>query len=489
MTAKKLLFAVVFLASFTALNAQDEATPTDGSYRSLTPQDGLEIGLDVGLPFIAGDIDSKFPGFGGGIHVRKAFDHVFSIRFKGLYGATENEEDFQDVSGPLTKTAETTWISGSAELLITLNNLRFNKPYRKTNVYGIAGFGINSFTTDYTNVRGAPIGDLRNDEVESEVAAHFDLGAGVAFRVGPKFNIGVEYQVFGLLGGERADLLDGDNNYGSNITTFRDWYHFPQITLNWNLGQKKGKAEPLYWGTALATTGAAIAALEARPVYDGTDTDGDGVIDALDQEKESPTTMVDSRGVTLDSDGDKVPNYKDKEPHSPPGFTVDANGVAGVPKPLTEGDVNRIVDAKLANFKLPAVKSLSEWFLPSVNFDLGSSQIKYSEYEKLHSVATVLKANPDLRLVAKGFTDKTGSEARNQVLSYNRAKAVIDHMNSQYGIARDRFILNYAGETEAIVPTNAANRMNRRVSFEGARDQKEMDRPAGSIEGNKGTGY
>jgi len=484
MTAKKLLLAVVLLASFSALTAQDEMPSTDGSFRSLTPADGLEVGVDVGLPFIAGDIDAKFPGFGGGIHVRKAFDHIFSVRFKGLYGATENEETDNNV----TRTAETTWISGSGELLITLNNLRFNKPYRKLNIYAIAGLGINSYETDFTNVRTAA-GDQTDGTIDSEVAGHFVVGGGIAYRISPKFNIGLEHEVFGILGGERADKLDGDNNYQATVTTFRDWYHFPQLTLNFNLGQGKGKTEPLYWGSAMGATAAAIAALEARPVYDGTDTDGDGVIDAIDQEVNSPTTLVDTRGVARDLDGDKVLDYKDKEPYSPPGFTVDANGVAGQPKPLNEGDVNRIVDAKLANFKLPAVKSLADWFLPSVNFDLGSSKINYSEYEKLYSVAQVMKSNPDLRLVAKGYTDRTGGEARNSVLSYNRSKAVVDHLATQHGISADRLVLNYAGEADNIVPTNSANRSNRRVEFRGARDEKTMERPSGSFQGNKDSGY
>jgi OOP family OmpA-OmpF porin len=104
-------------------------------------------------------------------------------------------------------------------------------------------------------------------------------------------------------------------------------------------------------------------------VYDPTDTDSDGIIDMIDQEKESPAgARVDTKGVTLDSDMDKVLDYKDKEPFSPPGYPVDANGVAQVPKPITEADVNRIVDAKLANFKLPVQQGLSDWFLPIINF-------------------------------------------------------------------------------------------------------------------------
>jgi len=197
----------------------------------------------------------------------------------------------------------------------------------------------------------------------------------------------------------------------------------------------------------------------------------------------------------LDSDMDKVPDYKDKEPFSPPGYPVDAMGVANVPKPkiLTEDDVNRIVDAKLANFKLPA-PSVTEWFLPMVNFDLNGYTVKKSEYEKLYQVAQVIKANPNLKIVVVGNTDKLNSETYNNVLSYNRANAVIAHLTSQYGISRDRLVLNWAGEGKNIIPTNAANVTNRRVEFRVAKGETEMARPEGKeagkgrIEGNK-TGF
>ena len=109
-----------------------------------------------------------------------------------------------------------------------------------------------------------------------------------------------------------------------------------------------------------------------------------------------------------------------------------------VPKPIliTEADVNRIVDAKLANFKLPSQKGLVEWFLPMIHFDLDRYSINKGEYEKLYQVATVMKQNPDVRVVVIGHTDGSASTRYNNVLSYNRAKASIDFLVSQYGISR-----------------------------------------------------
>ncbi len=88
-------------------------------------------------------------------------------------------------------------------------------------------------------------------------------------------------------------------------------------------------------------------ALEARPVYDPTDTDSDGVIDMIDQEKESPAgARVDPRGVTLDSDMDKVMDYKDKEPFSPPGYTVELAG-GGEDQAEAFGDLFKALGASI----------------------------------------------------------------------------------------------------------------------------------------------
>jgi OOP family OmpA-OmpF porin len=462
MSMRKLTLSILFVSFFFGIQAQD--------YRSFTPKDKLELGIDLGPAFVSGDLDSKL-GFGGGLHLRKALDHAFSVRFGALYASAKNEGD------GTTETSETSSFSGGGQFVVTLNNLRYDRPSRKLLINAFAGLGAQSVT-----------GNLNGGAEElSEMLGYFDFGAGLAYRFSPKFNLGLEYTVMSPMGGN-GDLLEGKRD-----GQFRDYIHYPHLSLNFNLG-KADRSEPLYWVNPMDQVGKAISDLEARPIYDPTDTDNDGIIDAIDEEDSSPAgAKVDTRGVTLDSDGDKVADYKDKEPHSPPGYTVDANGVAQVPKPnwVTEADVNRIVDAKLANFKLPA-KGVSDWFLPMVNFDLNNYTVKRSEYEKLYQIAQVIKGNPDMKFVVSGNADRSGSEAHNTMLSYNRAKAAIEFLVSQHGVSRDRLLLNFAGEGKSIIDTNAANYTNRRAEFRAAKDgDKEMARPEGKdagtgrFEGNK----
>ncbi len=497
MTVKQLSLLVFFLAGWSALTAQEAATPAMAPYRSFTPKDQWEIGIHAGVPYLLGDIDAK-PGFGGGLHVRKAIDHIFSLRASATFAKTKGESP--GTANDPDRSYDLQFLGGSAQVVATLNNFRFDRAHRRINLNGFAGLGYSSFTTDY---KGIP--QLENpsqtDGTRKANSPYVEVGGGLAFRVSPKFNIGLEYSVISLFG-KNSDLLDGEQNLGRAVTTFRDNLHYPHLLLNFNIGGKAGKdgvakSEPLYWSNPLGQVSEAITALEARPIYDPTDTDKDGIIDAIDDEDESPAgARVDSRGVTLDSDMDKVPDYKDKEPYSPPGFRVDPMGVAQVPKPISEDDVNRIVDAKLAAYKPPVQPGLSDWFLPMVNFEDNRYDIRYSEYEKLYQVASVLKQNPNLKVVATGSTDARASEQYNNVLSYNRANAAVNFIVTNYGIARDRLILNWNGEGSPLIPVKGAILQNRRVEFRVAKGETEMNRPEGPeagkkprMSGNKAAGY
>jgi OmpA-OmpF porin, OOP family len=491
MSMRKFLFTALFASFGLSLMAQDAMAPT-APYRSFSQPDQWEVGLHLGMPMILGDLDPQIPGFGGGLHVRKSLDHIFSLRGTAMIGRASNEGGSGSAD---LRSSETSWMSGTGEVVIALNNLIFNRPNRRFLLNAFAGVGASRFTTNFENI---PDNSPVSGEYKSGFGAHLAGGAGIAYRITPKINIGAEYRVFSTFG-EASDRLDGDANRLFENTSYRDNLHYPHLVLAYNLGGKDkktglAKPEPRYWRNPFGEMTDAISALEARPIYNPNDADNDGIIDDIDQEDNSPAgARVDSKGVTLDSDGDKFPDYKDKEPFSPPGYPIDAMGVAQVPKPnyVTEADVNRIVDAKLANFKLPVQQGVTEWFLPMVNFDFDRYDIRTIEYEKLYQVAQVMKSNPNIRVVAIGHTDRRDNERYNNVLSYNRANAAIAHLVNTYGISRDRLILNYAGEGTTLVPTEAKNLSNRRVEFRVAKGESEMGRPEGPnagkgrIEGNR----
>src|SRR6476659_2349881 len=50
------------------------------------PRNQWELGLKVGAFNVSGDVTSRFPTPGFGVHIRKAFGYVFSARLEYMYG-------------------------------------------------------------------------------------------------------------------------------------------------------------------------------------------------------------------------------------------------------------------------------------------------------------------------------------------------------------------------------------------------------------------
>ena len=342
-------------------------------------------------------------------------------------------------------------------------------------------------------------------------APHLAGGAGIAFRVSPRINIGLEHQIFTLFG-SRADLVDGFNlNRGGSTqrSLFRDLGNFTALTVNINIGDRSKYSEPLYWVNPLENVMKDIEDLKGGQALAIEDTDGDGVIDAIDQEPNTPPDVpVDTKGRTLDSDRDGVADYQDREPYFPPrpGERVDGEGVVINPITpqggggVTEDRVRELIAEELQNYQLRNDQGgntgggttgggsgapMAEWFLPMIHFGTDASTIKYSDYGTLASIARMMKGNPSLRLVVTGFADASAPETYNNDLSYKRAKSVVDHLVNNHGVGRGRLLIEWKGESELLVPTGSSY-MNRRVEFRVAQPgDVEMDPPSGTNNSDK----
>jgi outer membrane protein OmpA-like peptidoglycan-associated protein len=476
-----LLIAIALLVGLSSLQAQNA-----------TPKNMTEVGLHGGHAFISGDLPYQ-PGYSGGLHVRKALDYIFSIRGDATYAFMQGERESDSTA------FETTSIAGTLFGVISANSLRFNQSVRKVNLYGLVGVGASYTKADTRD------GDNRLfQEGDYEVIPHAAFGAGVAFRVSKRINIGIEHQAF-VGFGQSADLYDGldVNSPGASSSLFRDVAQMTNLVVNFNIGNASTKSEPLYWINPLENVMNDIAGVKKSQEDALQDSDGDGVIDAIDQDPNTPPDVpVDTKGRVLDSDRDGVPDFKDREPYFPPrpGEKVDAEGVVVNPiNPqgggVSEDRVRELIAEELQNYQLRDDASgnsggaVAEWFLPMIHFGIDKTNIKYSDYGTLASIARMMKGNPNLRLVVTGYADASAQEDYNNVISYRRAKSVIEHFVNNHGIGRGRFVLMWKGETELLVP-NATSYMNRRVEFRVAQaGDIEMDPPVNADSQNSGDGY
>ena len=484
------------LIAILAIGLGGTAVAQDAPAVSYTPKHMWELGLHGGYAFNQGDYDIE-PGYGAGIHLRRAFDHIFSIRIDAQYSKVNSAAP----NGPGYPYANFNMANfgASAQGVVTLNNFRFDKPVRKVNMYVFAGPGAGRLDMSGEDASGAKVDWFDTPDAENANKYSFwaDGGAGIAFRFSPRFNLGLEYK-FMVPFGKTADYLDGFANSGQTSTSYRDVINYPNLRLNFNLGNKETLAEPLYWVNPLNQVIDELTELKARPVFDLTDTDGDGVIDMLDQENDTAEgAPVDTRGIALDSDGDGVRDYEDSEPYSPPGLTVDSRGVAQMPKYLTQPEIEDLIARKLTDYaNSEGGGSLDGWFLPMIHFADDSYTIRAADYGHLKNIAEVMRNNPSLRIVVEGFADKVGPDSYNQVLSYNRARSAKEYLTNRYGISADRLVIMYEGEEEALVPTSGSSFMNRRVEFSvapaGANDMPQPEGSAGRgtfFSGSRDAGY
>jgi OOP family OmpA-OmpF porin len=164
------------------------------------------------------------------------------------------------------------------------------------------------------------------------------------------------------------------------------------------------------------------------------DTDGDGVPDSKDKCPGTPKGVkVNSDGCPLDTDGDGVYDYMDECPGTPKGAKVDERGC---------------------------------WTIRNVHFDYNKFEVKKEYYGQLDDAVVVLKKNPDLKIRIDGHTDFRGSDAYNQTLSENRANAVKNYFIQQ-GISADILSVKGFGESQPVKPNDSEENMalNRRVEL------------------------
>lgn len=324
-----------------------------------------------------------------------------------------------------------------------------------------------------------------------------NVGMSLEFLISKRVSIALEHQAFI----SDDDFIDGKSRQENGARTSNiDIPHYTSLRLNFHIGKKDKAIQPLWFVNPLIFPMQDVADLKEKLDDDWfTDSDNDGVPNALDEEPDTPPdTEVDSKGRSLDSDGDGIPNSTDQEPFSPIGYPIDEEtGIAQVPKPITPADV-KVIPGDPETGKSPTLVigeetydplgggvgggTLKDWYLPMIHFDLDKYYLRPEAYEQLKHVAAVLQAYPSLKVVAHGHTDVRASTEYNDMLSYNRSMTAVDHLVNKYGIDRSRILVKYNGEAKNLIDNANKEKehfMNRRVEFYIAEDgAQEQGKPA-----------
>jgi OmpA-OmpF porin, OOP family len=134
-----------------------------------------------------------------------------------------------------------------------------------------------------------------------------------------------------------------------------------------------------------------------------------------------------------DADGDGVLDNVDQCPGTPRGAKVDPRGC---------------------------------WVLRDVKFDVNKYDLKPEYLPFLDEVVLVLKQNPNIKVTIEGHTDSSGSDALNNKLSQDRAKAVMNYFVSK-GVDQTRLAAIGFGKTRPIATNDSeeGKAQNRRIEL------------------------
>ena len=317
--------------------------------------------------------------------------------------------------------------AASVSAVLTLGNINWLSSKLRVVPYLAAGGGIMRYDVKFVKA------GTTTEQVYSArkpIREFFvPVTAGLKFNVSDLINIDLGY---------RANYIDGDNFDGYNSGfSHKDKLSYGFAGLEFSLGKRSKKQlmfdNPL--GSIREDLQRQIDSLKAIPPYRVKDTDGDGVVDELDLEPNTPKGCpVDTHGVMRDTDGDGVPDCKDKELNTPTMCQpVDADGVGKCPPPecckniTTGGGGNNGGDGCTIGD------------LPSISFKSASLALKSDAKAMLATVATKLKANPTCTVMITGYPATTkASEARCQ----SRLAMVRKYLMENEGISGDRVNTN-----------------------------------------------
>ncbi|CTQ33847.1 OmpA family protein [Jannaschia rubra] len=102
----------------------------------------------------------------------------------------------------------------------------------------------------------------------------------------------------------------------------------------------------------------------------------------------------------------------------------------------------------------------------TINFAFNSAALDATARAVLDQQAAFIRSFPEVRFSVYGHTDKVGSNAYNKQLGLARARAAVAYLASR-GVSTSRLqaLVSY-GETRPLVPTQSAERANRRTVTE-----------------------
>jgi len=357
----------------------------------------------------------------------------FGIQADYLGGKVNGAVTAQD-QGAGTYSSFSTKVNYAVDLMATFTIANIDWANKKSFIqpYVSAGAGELGYTATVTNGNGTFVGNKEHD-------FYMPIGAGFKINVATGVNIDLGYQV---------NFVNADDFDGTVVGTGNDRFSYGHVGLEFALGNKHKPQMANY-----------NPVNSMRDEYLMDDQRLQLQVDRQRAENERlrsdlNTTNANLAKLTVDSDGDGVPDVYDKCPNTPAGTQVDG---AGCPLPVKKPDVKVYVTNEDRAVVNEAVRNLE--------FDFGKATIRDHSDESLNKLAMLL-VNKGFSLKLAGYTDNVGSVAANLKLSKDRAEAVKTYLATQ-GVDPSKISAEGYGKAHPIATnkTDKGRQINRRVEF------------------------
>ncbi len=147
-------------------------------------------------------------------------------------------------------------------------------------------------------------------------------------------------------------------------------------------------------------------------------------------------------------------------------FTVSEPGYLFFSKSIQLKDAKTLGDPFVFDIYLDPIEIGAKMDLYNIYFEIDSFRILPESKPELEKLTLFLQNNPELKVEVQGHTDNTGTPERNQVLSEERAKSVVDYLVSR-GIAVLRLHYKGFGENVPVAnnDTEQGRTLNRRTTI------------------------
>jgi len=406
-------------------------------------------------PYTAGYWSNTYDLFHASGGVRYMFNNKYGIKFDGGFDRIKNDENGSNGT-----------------------SLPFQTNYYRASVQGILDLGRVFMFENFSNHvsllfhSGAGFSMIQSEvNPESDPMANFMFGFTPQFKLGNRVALFVDasfiwhiYQQYTFdmhnsvakrgFDGFMANATIGFNFYLGKNETHMDWAYtpcFPDMSYL-ELENKN-----------LDSTNMALRA-------NLKDDDADGVINIMDDEKDTPFGKeVDCRGVTITSI-DVVINT-DTTADS----TTDTTTTTDIDTTTTDIDTTTVTDIDTTtvtdidttttdNTTTVIIDKSGLTSIGDINFGLNHSYVQGRFYSVLNETANLLKSQPNLTILLGGHADITGDEAYNVTLAMKRANSIKKYLISR-GINESRIQVVSFGETKPkfLSKTAAGRALNRRV--------------------------